>query len=944
MKKVIVLLAFLLVVIPCQAEIIYVDDDGPADFDNIQDAINYSWHGDTIIVKPGMYGENIYFNSRAITLTSENPDDTNVVDSTIILKSFGYTVTFDFGEGSESVLTGFTIRGRGIHCYASSPTITKNIITDCDNGGIYGELDAMPTISYNTITNNSSYGLRGCHGLIVGNTISYNTRGLNDCDGEIRENEIIGNSGTNTGAGLFVCDGVISNNEIVSNTATGSNASGGGLYECSAIIRHNVISNNSADAGTNQAWGGGLYKCHGEIYNNIILRNRATTGGGLYVCNGTITNNTIVENAVSGYGGGLNSCTGTIKNNIIAFNEASYTGGIWGACDNSFNALWMNEGGNFGGGSIAGPGDICQDPLFADSNNGDYHLKSEAGRWDPNIKSWVLDDVTSPCVDAGDNGDPTGVEPYPNGDIINQGAYGGTWQASKSPSGQTPYCTKDIAEDLNGDCKVGFMDFAITASHWLDVELQPNIGQEWVARYNGPANDDDFAVGLVTDRHGNVYVTGVSDVSSGDFDYATIKYDPNGNELWVARYDGPGNDWDNPSAIAIDNSGNVCVTGYSKGSGTGYAYATIKYDPNGNQLWVARYNGPGNGSDDARAIAVDNSGNVYVTGISTGSGTKRDYATIKYDPNGNELWVARYNGPGGGEDWAEGIAIDNSHNVYVVGWSEGSSTDDDYATIKYDQNGTELWVARYNGPGNDNDHVVSLAEPIAVDNQGNVYVTGRSKGLRTDYDFATIKYDPNGNELWVARYNGPGNGDDSAESITVDKAGNSYVTGYIYVASGDYDYATIKYDPNSNQLWVARYNGPGNGYDFAHSIGTDSAGNVYVTGSSKGVGTDFDYATIIYDPEGNELDVVRYNGPGNYSDEARAMAIDNSENIYVTGWSYGYGTDYDYATIKYSQAYICTTEIKGDINNDCKVDFVDLYTIANHWLDCNLYPPEACWE
>ena len=151
-------------------------------------------------------------------------------------------------------------------------------------------------------------------------------------------------------------------------------------------------------------------------------------------------------------------------------------------------------------------------------------------------------------------------------------------------------------------------------------------------------------------------------------------------EEWVARYNGPG-DWsDGAYSIAVDNEGNVYVTGYSWGSGTNWDYATIKYDQDGNELWVARYNGPGNNGDVASSIALDKEGNVYVTGYSYDSGTYYDYATVKYDPNGNELWVARYNGPRNDEDYAYSIAVDNAGNVYVTGTSGG-----DYATIKYRQ-------------------------------------------------------------------------------------------------------------------------------------------------------------------------------------------------------------------------------------------------------------------
>jgi len=235
---------------------------------------------------------------------------------------------------------------------------------------------------------------------------------------------------------------------------------------------------------------------------------------------------------------------------------------------------------------------------------------------------------------------------------------------------------------------------------------------------------------------GNIYVTGYSTGSGTNYDYVTIKYNTNGKQVWAKRYNGPGNARDWAWAIAVDGSGNVYVAGQSEGSGTGYDYATIKYNTNGKLLWANRYNGPGNDEEDIGAIAVDGSGNVYVTGYSMGSGTGYDYATIKYNTSGKQLWVQRYDGPAKGEDWASDVALDNLGNVYVTGVCEGSATHTDYATIKYNANGKKLWVKKYNGLGNGEDTALA----IAVDRSGNAYVTGDSLGSGTNYDYATIKY------------------------------------------------------------------------------------------------------------------------------------------------------------------------------------------------------------
>jgi len=431
------------------------------------------------------------------------------------------------------------------------------------------------------------------------------------------------------------------------------------------------------------------------------------------------------------------------------------------------------------------------------------------------------------------------------------------------------------------------------------LPLAPSGGvqEAWVARYNGPLNAVDMSLALAVDGSGNVYVTGRSQGAGTDYDYANVKYNAAGQQLWIARYSGPYRDLAN--AIAVDGSGNVYVTGQSEpvfGSNI-YDYVTIKYDASGAELWVAHYNGPGNDDDVASAIAVDGSGNVYVTGRSHGAGTDYDYATIKYNALGVEEWVARYNGPGNAFDFAAAIAVDGGANVYVTGQSVGPAplNSVDYATIKYNASGTEQWVARYDGPDNSAD----FATGIALDGSGNVYVTGGSTSGA--YDYATIKYNASGAEQWVARYNGPGNLDDSASAIALDASANVYVTGNSAGSGTSLDYATIKYDTSGAQQWVARYNGPGNFNDDARAIALDGLGNVYVTGASTGSDGIYDYATIKYDASGAEQWVARYNGPGNLIDFARAIAVDVSGNVYVTGESFGSGTNYDYATIKYAQ-------------------------------------------
>jgi len=504
-------------------------------------------------------------------------------------------------------------------------------------------------------------------------------------------------------------------------------------------------------------------------------------------------------------------------------------------------------------------------------------------------------------------------------------------------------CGPNIPADLSGDCHVDFNDFAIMASDWL----KPAVAHEWVARYNSPSNDNDYATAIAIDNNDNIYVTGYSVGSGTHCDYATVKYSPDSNQpLWVARYNGPGNDDDYAKAIAIDSNDNIYVTGYIDDYSTDYDYTTIKYAPDSNKaVWVARYNGLGNGKDYANAIAIDGSNNIYVTGescYSSGTISSVGYATTKYSPDSNEaVWFARYTGPVHDAS-ARAIAVDSSDNIYVTGISAGSGTGPDYATIKYSPDSNEaVWVARYNAHSNSFDG----ARAIAIDSNNNIYVTGKSEGIGTFYDYVTIKYSPDSNEaVWVARYNGPENGSDIPEAIAIDGSDNVYVTGSSMSSPGVFDYATIKYSPDSNQpTWIARYNSHSSGFGAACAVAVDSNNNIYVTGRSLSPTLDnTDYVTIKYAPDSNQpVWVARYNNSGDW---AEAIAVDSNNNIYVTGYSYDSATGKDYATVKYSPDYSCTPPVTGDFDHDCDVDIYDLEVFCQSWLECNLDPPQDCWQ
>ncbi|MFH2142321.1 MAG: SBBP repeat-containing protein [Bacteroidota bacterium] len=415
------------------------------------------------------------------------------------------------------------------------------------------------------------------------------------------------------------------------------------------------------------------------------------------------------------------------------------------------------------------------------------------------------------------------------------------------------------------------------------------VQQEWVETFS--SQDSIFNSATAIDVNGNIYVVGFTTNLTTSNDFTIIKYDTNGNIIWVQFYNGTGNGRDRATALALDVSGNVYVTGPSTNTDNNTDFTTIKYDANGVQQWVITYDNGGN--DVSHDIAVDNNGNIFVTGESEDIVTGTDFVTIKYNTNGTQEWIKRYDFIAL-NDIALALDIDASGNLYVTGNSNSGTTQTDFATIKYDNSGNELWVSRHDGPGNSFDY----PEDIIVDSYGFVYVTGSTTSSGANRDVATIKYDQNGNELWVRTHDNSGL-KDYANSILLDNNNNIVITGSTTSNTSGTDYITIKYDNNGNQIWIQKYYGRGlDDNDNAVKITADNDDNLYITGSSYN-GYNNDFATIKYNSDGVEQWVQTYNGTGNGEDIVSDLTVDSQGNVYITGQSFN-GNNFDFATIKYS--------------------------------------------
>jgi hypothetical protein len=379
MKTTIILFAVLCMPALAFSATIYVPDDYPT----IQGAIDASVNGDTIIVRPGTYVENIDFLGKAVTLQSDAGPEVTVIDGgdpgPTHIRS---VVIFYNKEGPDSVLDGFTITngyggvvpayaGGGICCISASPTIKNNIITGNTalyGGGVCCAMDST-TITNNLITDNhapTGYG-GGIYCYTESNTM-------------ISDNILSGNSAKVGGA---VSTSVWGDVEILNNMITGNEADHGGGVCCSdfpdtdSLVMGNIIVGNSATIN-----GGGI--CGGEsIYNNIISGNTAgESGGGIYhgYFGGSICNNTLSGNSAGQFGGGFfksNFRSNTnVTNTILWNNEAPAGPEIHGT------KLYVEHCDVKGG--WPGTNNIDSDPLFVDPDNGDFHIR-----------------YTSPCRDVG---------------------------------------------------------------------------------------------------------------------------------------------------------------------------------------------------------------------------------------------------------------------------------------------------------------------------------------------------------------------------------------------------------------------------------------------------------------------------------------------------------------------------------------------------------------
>ena len=367
---------------------------------------------------------------------------------------------------------------------------------------------------------------------------------------------------------------------------------------------------------------------------------------------------------------------------------------------------------------------------------------------------------------------------------------------------------------------------------------------------------------IAVDDQGNVYVAGHMRDASFRNSIVVLKYGSSGDEIWSAQYDIT--DCNNRSYdIAVDASGNVYVVGSSSQTGSGTDGLLLKYDNNGSLLWSVVYDGPDGKSDIFKGVLVDGS-HLVVFGESDGSTSGTDYITLKYDTTGSQLWCSRFNGASNHTDWPLKMTLDSKGNIYVTGLSDREEPNyytwaGDFATVKYDANGNQKMVLLFNGLGPDGFNIPDCASDIHVDSEGNIFVTGNSEALGS----STVKYDSSGTLLWVVQSSPPFG---PFQDMTLDPSGNIYVTDYTYM---------IKINPAGTKEWLLYHGGYMVGNMGQDRILTDVEGNIYLAS----------YKFMKYDTNKNLVwlkNVSPYFAPC-------AIASDASGQLFLSGYDQDMG-------------------------------------------------------
>jgi ribosomal protein S11 len=382
------------------------------------------------------------------------------------------------------------------------------------------------------------------------------------------------------------------------------------------------------------------------------------------------------------------------------------------------------------------------------------------------------------------------------------------------------------------------------------VKYDPNGNVIWAKSAGGIADESGYSIS--TDASGNVVVTGkfasptikfgsTTLINAGANDIFIVKYDPSGNVLWAKSAGGIADE--SGYSISTDASGNIVTTGEFDSPTINFGVASLtnlgnddifiaKYDPNGNVLWAK--SAGGTGGEHGNSIAADKKGNIVITGQFGGKirfgvieltdgafpASNNDFFVAKLDYNGNVIWAK--NAVCFGYDNGNSIITDTMGNIIITGVFaspkisfDGISLTNTYPmwpdgfVVKYDTDGNVLWAKSAEGASFEGNY------GLASDNGRNIYVQGNSSSPvitfngtsltkpDTDGGGYIVKYDPNGNLIWVKSASGISSRYGS-NNLATDVSGGVVTTGSFYSSTISFGSKTLTNSSDSSDMFIAK--------------------------------------------------------------------------------------------------------------------------------------------
>lgn len=434
---------------------------------------------------------------------------------------------------------------------------------------------------------------------------------------------------------------------------------------------------------------------------------------------------------------------------------------------------------------------------------------------------------------------------------------------------------------------------------------------DWSFIYNNPDNADDYAYAVATGPDNHPVITGSSltaaNGTSMSQDYHTVKLDrADATVIWSVGYNDVDDEMDIATGVVVDDNNDVTVTGfsslYSGGASNTNDIYTLKYPASGPpqygspELWADQYYGPGGSDDRSESVdaAVDGSNSIVVTGYGKNLSANDDIYVIKYLADGTRQWASTpFNGAANRNDYPSQVIFDAGGDVLVTGRTHNGADFDIFTRKLSGTDGSTAWTVIH-----DSTYGRDSGRDIAVDNSGDVYVTGVVVNAVGNDDLYLVKYSgADGSVLWEKNIDGPANGNDIGDGVRVDANTNQVVVAGTVLASADNnDFYVARYAADGTLIWQRQLERATND-DIAIAMGMDVSGNVCVAGNTDN-SFSIDLLAVTIDTGGNVVGGTLFNGTADSDDDAFAVAVNRLGEQFVSGYTTNASGNADYLLIR----------------------------------------------